>query len=234
MLISHRKKFIYTKTVKTAGTSVESYFEKYCMPEGEWVFTGGREEYISSDGIIGYRGIDARGKKWRNHMPAKEIRNNISIPIWDSYFKFCVIRNPFDKLISGFYFFEKQKQNPKLQANRQSEISQSLDNINDEGPIERFRSWIKNGEAVIDRDKYLIDQEICVDYFIKYEELENEIKHVCGVLDVPFEPERIPKMKAGVRNREIPIRQFYDEETIEIVKRMYQFELEEFKYSIPD
>lgn len=35
MLISHRKRFIFTKTAKTAGTSVESYFEQYCMPEGE-------------------------------------------------------------------------------------------------------------------------------------------------------------------------------------------------------
>ena len=43
MLISHRKQFIYTKTYKTAGTSVEVYFEPYCMQEGEW------KEVLNSD-----------------------------------------------------------------------------------------------------------------------------------------------------------------------------------------
>ena len=92
MLISHINQFIYTKTAKTAGTSVESYFEKFCMPEDEWEFSHARDEYVSKEGIIGYRGNDARGKKWVNHMSALEIRNNIGNSIWNSYFKFCVIR----------------------------------------------------------------------------------------------------------------------------------------------
>ena len=46
MLISHRKQFIYTKTAKTAGTSVESYFEKYCMPEGKWQFSHGHRRLL--------------------------------------------------------------------------------------------------------------------------------------------------------------------------------------------
>jgi hypothetical protein len=109
MLISHKKQFIYTKTIKTAGTSVESYFEKFCMPEGDWEFARTREEYVGKEGIIGYRGIEARGKKWRNHMSAIEIRNNIGKAIWDSYFKFCVIRNPFDKLVSRFFFLRNEQ-----------------------------------------------------------------------------------------------------------------------------
>lgn len=33
MLVSHRKKFIFAKTKKTASTSVESVFETYCIHE---------------------------------------------------------------------------------------------------------------------------------------------------------------------------------------------------------
>ena len=54
MLISHRKQFIFTKTVKTAGTSVESYFEQFCKPDGEWQESHAHEEYVSKSGIIGY------------------------------------------------------------------------------------------------------------------------------------------------------------------------------------
>lgn len=85
MLISHRKKFIYTKTVKTAGTSVESYFEQYCMPEGEWEFSHAREQYVREAGVIGYRGGDSAGKQWFNHMPAVDIRDKTGNQIWDSY-----------------------------------------------------------------------------------------------------------------------------------------------------
>ena len=111
MLISHRKQFIYTKTAKTAGTSVEVYFEKYCMPEGAWEFSHSHDEYVSAEGIIGYRGKHSWGKKWRNHMSALKIKNNIGNSIWDKYYKFCVIRNPFDKLVSGFYMQEKRIKN---------------------------------------------------------------------------------------------------------------------------
>ena len=77
MLLSHRKKFIYTKTVKTAGTSVELYLEKYSMPEGSWKFAHYREEHISEEGIIGYRRNNATENKWYNHMPAIEIRDKV-------------------------------------------------------------------------------------------------------------------------------------------------------------
>jgi len=90
-----------TKTVKTAGTTVEVYFEKYCMPEGEWTFSHGREQYISSDGIIGCRSSDIKANKYYNHMPAVDIKEKIGASTWDKYFKFCVARN----LLTNSYRF---------------------------------------------------------------------------------------------------------------------------------
>ena len=65
---------------------MESYFEKYCMPEGEWTFSSGREEYVGKEGIIGYRGGNRRKQIWYNHMPAAKIRDKIGADIWNSYF----------------------------------------------------------------------------------------------------------------------------------------------------
>jgi hypothetical protein len=236
MLISHRKRFIYTKTVKTAGTSVESYFERYCMPEGSWEFCHSREEYVSPEGIIGYRGTNPRGKKWANHMPASEIRQKIGHATWDAYFKFCVIRNPFDKLVSFFYFREKQKKYRPTFRDRLTffyKKSDRFDTVENGNAIEQFRSWIRGGGSLIDRNKYLIDAKICVDYFIRFEDLHGGINHVCSTLDIPFEPEKIPKLKSGIRKNGIPLHEYYDAETIEIVRRLYKFELETFGYSEP-
>ena len=109
MLVSHRKHFIYTKTAKTASTSVETYFEPLCLAPGRWTFQHARDETVTDEGIIGYRGADTDGKRWFNHMSCEVIRAQLGASRWDDYFKFAVIRDPFDKLLSG-YFFQQRPQ----------------------------------------------------------------------------------------------------------------------------
>ncbi len=240
MLISHRKCFIFTKTVKTAGTSVESYFEQFCMPEGEWQQSHSREEYISEEGIIGYRGQSTEEKKWYNHMSAKNIRDLIGQEIWDRYYKFTVVRNPFDKLISGFYFHRKYNKKRYSKVQRLIAYARSIlniggifDRVQKKKEIELFRSWIKNGGEILDRNKFMIDGELCVDYFIRFENLHGDIKHVCDRLSIPFDPSRIPEFKKGVRKHIIPIQDFYDNETRQIVEEKYAWEIEKFGYDLP-
>lgn len=238
MLISHRKKFIYTKTVKTAGTSVESYFEKYCMGEGEWSFTHARGEYVSEHGVIGYRGSNASGTTWRNHMPAAEIKAKVGQHVWNEYFKFCVVRNPFDKLVSGFHMFEKAKENRttgqrvKTSIKKMLNMCEPIDRVVGKTDAERFKSWIKSGGWIDDRDKYLIGGEVCVDYFIRQENLEYGIRFVCEHLGLPFEPYAIPKLKSGIRP-ENARHEYWDYETVDIVNRLYSFEITKFNYLPP-
>ena len=94
MLVSHRYKFIYTKTRKTAGSSVESYFEAFCMPEGEWTQRHFREEYVSDAGIIGFRGkaANAGDAYWWNHMPAQMIRRRLGEHILEPVLQ--ILRDP--------------------------------------------------------------------------------------------------------------------------------------------
>ncbi|MDP6526346.1 MAG: sulfotransferase family 2 domain-containing protein [Kiritimatiellia bacterium] len=239
MLISHRKRFIFTKTDKTAGTSVESYFEKYCMPEGTWEFSHSRDEYVSETGIVGYRGPQAARRTWHNHMSAAAIKQNIGDEVWNSYFKFTIIRNPFSKLVSAFSYIDKREKNRPLKERLRKLVrnirgkGNALSLISGNNPVDRFRSWIHNGGAIVDRDRYFIDGDICVDYFIRFEDLADGVKHVCDVLDVPFEPGNMPKLKSGSRNKQLPLKDFYDKETTELVEDLYAFELKHFDYQMP-
>ncbi len=239
MLISHRKQFIFTKTKKTAGTSVESYFELYCMPDGEWEQVHARDEYVSEAGIIGYRGSSRSAAKWYHHMSAASIRDLIGREIWDSYYKFTVIRNPFDKLVSGFYMDEKirrnytQLQRLKSSAKRLMGKGRPIDRTTGRSEVERFRSWLRHGGAIHDRDKYLIDGVECVDYIIRYEALNGGIRHVCERLAIPFEPERIPQFKKGMRPHTIPVRDYFDAESEAIVRKLYAWEIERCGYELP-
>ncbi|GBE53096.1 sulfotransferase family protein [bacterium BMS3Bbin14] len=239
MLISHRKKFIYFKTVKTASTSVELYFEPFCMKEGEWKFSHGREEHICSEGIVGYRGKDSAGKKWYNHMPASDIKRKVSGEVWESYFKFCVIRNPFDKLVSAFFYFDQNKMRNSYSLTLKKKLWKVLgqkhhaQHLEREMLIRNFRLWVKSGHAFIDNDKYMIDDQSCVDYFIRFEDISGGIKHVCDQLSLPFDLQRLPRLKANSRDKRFSINDFYDEETEEAVRQLYEFEIRTFGYSLP-
>ncbi|GMR18819.1 MAG: hypothetical protein BMS9Abin33_1262 [Gammaproteobacteria bacterium] len=48
-------------------------------------------------------------KKFFNHMPAYLVQCRIPGKIWNNYFKFCVERNPWDKMLSHYYFVTNQK-----------------------------------------------------------------------------------------------------------------------------
>jgi hypothetical protein len=215
MLISHRKKFIYTKTVKTAGTSVESYFERYCMADGQWEFAHHRDQYVGPEGIIGCRGPDAGGKEWFNHMSAADIRSRVGTEMWDEYYKFCVVRNPFDKLVSWFSF--------QLHKGL-------LAPATDQHVVDAFRERLSQGIPVLDRDKYVIDGSLCVDYAIRFEDLEHGIGHVCRKLSVPFERARVPHLKGGIRDTSLDLRDFYTPELVRNVESAYAFEFQTFGY----
>ena len=236
MLVSHRKKFIFVKTSKTAGTSVESFFEPWCMPEGEWEQSHAREETVTEAGIIGRRSADISGAEWHGHMFAEQIREKLGQEMWDAYFKFTVVRNPFDRMISRFFMQVAQLAGKGW--NRRVKSWWQFDNrllpMIRRSDVTRFRNWVRRGGRMRGSEIYRIDGQSEVDFFIRYENLENDIREVCKRLDIEFGQGSLPRFKSGFRNRAIPVRDFYDRSTREHVEREHAWEIECFGYEMPD
>lgn len=173
MIISHKHKFIFIKTRKTAGTSIEIALSKICgeediitpiTPEDEKTrrklgvksaqnyhihpFKWGTEDLIK---LIRTRGIPS----YYNHMPAEKVRQFIGDKIWNSYYKFCFERNPFDKVISLYYWINHVKNNEY----------DSLDEFIEEGQLDRIHSF----------DLYSIGNVLAVDDIYKFEELKRSL-----------------------------------------------------------
>jgi len=218
MLISHRHRFIYTKTFKTAGTSVESYFEPFCMGPGEWQQLHERPQYESAHGVIGFRGAHPPpGLRWWNHMPANDIRQRVGELVWGSYFKFCVVRNPFDRAVSAFYF-DRSK----------GRLAPSAD-----GDAAQFERWLAGGRLRMDREQYVIEAgKLALDDVIRYERLAFDLEGICAKLGVAWEPARLPTFKAGIRPQ-VDLESLYSERARAIVERQCAFELEHFGYEFP-
>jgi hypothetical protein len=219
VLVSHRHRFIYSKTAKTAGTSVEAYFEPYCMAEGEWSPSHSRDEYESRHGIIGFRGRKRpAGCRWWSHMDAALIRQQVGEELWSSYLKFCVVRNPYDKCVSHFYFRGGRTQPADAAA----------------GEPARFEQWLETAGPRMDRGNYLIDGKLCMDVILKYETLHADLERLCARLGIPWRPELLPRLKSGQRPPGATVDALYTPRAREIVRKAFAFELDQFGYTFPE
>lgn len=211
VLVSHRYKFIYIKTIKTAGTSVEDYFQRYCLPEDQqdmYISHHESTQTIKNSGIIGSRRSGRRdGDKWYSHVPAIQVKKMLGVRTWRSYFKFTVIRNPWDKVVSLYH--HKYGPNPKLS----------------------FRDFVKGQvKRSVDWHIYTIKKEPRCNFYIRFEHLEEDIERVCEILRITFNKNRLRHYKKS-RRLEDNYRDYYDEETKEIVRKAYLREINYFKFT---
>jgi hypothetical protein len=227
VLVSHVKKFIYLKTVKTAGTSVEIFFEEFCTPKPRTYAVGQHHARtrVSKFGIVGTRGnLDKLlfKPKFYNHMPANELKQRLGDNVWQSYFKFAVCRNPFDALVSQFWFFNRSR-NLELRGLGSTKV------------FLEFRNWLSEPRNNPNSHIYLLDGVSAVDMFIRYENLTEDISSVCQTLGISKDVSNLQAFNSGIRPNSLhfgAVEEYYDEASIELVKALYPFELGQLGYSL--
>lgn len=205
VLVSHKYKFIYIKNKKVAGSSVESFFGNYCIdPKKEYNYNDAISEHIDEFGIIGSRGSGMKMKdEWKNHKDVKCIRNDLGKEKFDEYLKFCVIRNPYDKMVSLYYY-------------KKSKLS--------------FKEFVKKND-VNNLNIHSINGKSVCDYFIRYEYLEKDIKKLCKKLNIDsYDLSLLPKHKSTQRKNKKHWSEYYDDETKNIVYNKHIKEFELFGY----
>jgi hypothetical protein len=203
VLVSHKYKFIYIKNAKVAGTSVESFFGKFCLnPKKDYKYSHSISEHIDKFGIIGSRGAHLTNK-WQNHIDATKIKSFLGEKKFNEYLKFCVIRNPYDKMVS-LYFFN----NSKLS----------------------FKEFVKKNNCY-NLSRHSIDGESVCNYFIRFEHIKEDIKTLCKKLKIDsYDISSLPQHKSGIRKSKKHWSEYYDDETKKIVYNKHKKEFELFGY----
>lgn len=196
MIISHTNKFIYFKAQKVASTSTEKFFEQFCDKDKDIVGCRGKPEAI-----------------WFGHKPPKKIKETLNNQnVWNSYFKFGNVRNPWDRMVSR-YFFERD-----VTHNISNDMS--------------FEYFVKHKEFM-SLYKWFGMDELQEDYksnmyFIRFENLQEDISKICDILNLK------PKKKLkheNKSNRNTDYKTYYNEETKQIVEETYQDDIRLFNYT---
>jgi hypothetical protein len=224
VLVSHKHQFIATKTAKSASTAVEFFFSEFCRPSEGMPFKRPGKSLISENGIIGSRNFlpNQRPTFW-HHMPAADLRKALPEDVWNNYLKFCVIRNPFEKVISAFYFFYANKDGA------------TLNEFDPKSQQDLFCDWLfsKNPKLGIDRMQYTIDGEICMDIFLRQENLAADITALCGRIGLPCDLNKLSRPKSGNRPKQATCSLLYNDAAREFVEKKFEFELKTFGYTFP-
>ncbi len=209
------------KTIKTAGTSIEIYFQRYCVDPA--IYPGERhvtEALGSPRGVIGCRRVNVSGETRYNHMPGGRIRELAGSALWDECYKFCAIRSPFDKAVSHFWFGMPEEAGRNL-ATADFAAVRSV-----------FGDWVKGRTFPLDRYIYSIDGVVAVNDCIRYESLRTDMQRVCEAVGVAWKPERLGRFKSDARLRGEHFSEYYDPETEGVVRDAYGWELEYFGYGL--
>lgn len=195
MIVSHENKLIFVKTRKTAGTSIEFALSQFCGDRDiiSRVFRGDERrrqelgyrpaqnhhlplrEYTVGD----WARLVMKGKRgrYRSHTPAARLRSQLGEKTWNSYFKFCFERNPWDKAISLYYWRYRDRESPL--------------------PLVQFLRSVQP-YLLSNYEMYTIDGSVAVDHVALYENFEVELEGIRERLQLS-EAIELPQMKADFR-----------------------------------
>jgi hypothetical protein len=216
MIISHKHRFIFIKSWKTAGTSVEAALSAHC----------GGEDIVTPLGD--YKFNRAEGSEWVHHAMneggfeqhdgAEAIKSRVPEEVWNSYLKFSIARNPWDRAVSLFYWEKKRKRAAPPGKRFYHYLGVPYDEFRQAkwelAEFIRSEDWSNNDRF------YVLNGGLCVDFMIRYESLNEDFAKLCAQLGLPTV--ELPQLKAGIRNKGRHYSELYDEESRAIVARRHK------------
>lgn len=213
MIVSHANKYIFIRTAKTAGTSFELSLCEFCGDRDIITPIVHRPDEIIRNSLghrksQNYRGPNGEEKYFFGHSSGKDIKSKITENDWSEYFKFCFERNPWDKVVS--YYYWDIKRNPK-----------PLDFRSYVSNTKRYR-WLKK----YGYDLYTIGGSIVTDEIYLYEKLPKAIKSIKDKfgfkLSLPHAKGQFRKIKG--------YRDLYGKRQREIIADLFKEEIKLFGY----
>mgnify|MGYP005852746641 CR=1 FL=1 len=221
-MISHSGKFVFIKTKKTAGTSIECALAAYLKPgdlTSPLVEHEPRLRRYSREFVRVLREKDSTLRARNPHLPFSVIADQFADET-AGYYSFCVERNPWDKAISAFFFWISQHGHDRSKT--------------DEENFLEFAGSKRLG-FFSDYDLYMRKDRQQVECILSYEHLAEEFSEVTQKLGLPEVPIRRVRAKGDIRPEESRhLKRFYgsglDNGAAKSVQSVFAREIEYFGY----
>ena len=218
-MISHENKCIYIHIPKTAGTSVEKHLGAH-----QSVGLRLKQDHRTVSNIMGGISPFSSGKVNlrsilvyfnQRYKGALQGVNFVSKRQFDSYFKFCFVRNPWDRTYSWY-------RNVLRDPLHQKELG-----ISEDITFSDFVTYHANQWALRPQIDWIVNAEgkVIVDYVGKFENLEYDFKVICEHLGL--EDSTLPMT---LDSGKVTYIDAYDNSLKKLVAERYHKEIKLFNY----
>ena len=199
-MISHDKKCIFIHIPKCGGTSVEDVIwpkEQGRTEEDLWMgFVSRFENKYQTGGL--------------QHLLAWQVREEVGLDVFRTYYKFAFVRNPWDRVVSQFAYMQ---QRPDLMdylgMNSETEFKSYLELIR----LKEHVQWMPQVQFLLDHDGSLL-----VDRIGRLESFNEDCAQIFDALGLALD-----QLPGHVNRSKRQAFQYYysDSEAVEIVANIF-------------
>lgn len=213
-MVSHAHRFIFLRTEKTAGTSLEAALEKVLRP-------GDCAAHLRRPGWARFSPVHHGALKRKipdlfglhPHASARQVRRVLGPKVFDSYYKFAVERNPWERQVSLYFHraWKRKAQKPDFDRDMRSFFYRNSEYV-------RLHNW----------SIYAIGGSVVADRVLRYAHLDDELKSLANELKIeslgPLPQKR--RYTAGRPHYST----YYSPQTRDLVGRWYAREISAFGF----
>ena len=224
MIISHKHKFIFICNGKTGTSSIEAALQQH------------------QEGVEFETGVE--GLYTPKHVPPVVLRSQLGPEIWDEYFTFTFVRNPWDWFVSQYFWNHKPGPISKkklilepvttiqeyYQKNEERARLENLDRFSPEDIRETY-NLLRGYRGIYQADTlfqyhyvYSTEGDQLVDFVGRFEQIQKDFERITDCIGVEAS---LPHRNATSHRS---YESYYSDKTIELIRDIYTIDVETFEY----
>jgi hypothetical protein len=214
MLISHDKRFLFFHVAKVAGLSLREALSAYVVEPDKFKI---RRPIKMIDGVI--NPLYVIWESTLTHATALATQKEFGDELFQSYFKFAFVRNPWDWQVSMYHFILKETAHIHHQKVKNLSFAEYVRwMIVEQKPFAR-------GATRFQKEMLCNEQgEMLVDFVGRYENLADDFAYVCKVLNLQT---AMPYLN---KSQHRSYQSYYDAETRNLIAEHCKEDIDLFGY----